>query len=239
MTASSSSSSCVAILISSISTSSSSSDDGIPVVVWANQERTRQSVDDPWKQTLEYYGVLGWLPLDAPRCFVDPIGAGVESPRGWSRVRILKGDEKFTPTSNSNSNKQQPCRDASLPDRICRWKLRSLTVSMSNDAGTQGLLQWWPLMPPWEDLHLYGNRNFSLISDPLTRRGRGGWFILSWIWKIPNSATRSRIPRTEFFRRSSSTESTARFFGGLWRRPLSRLGESGKNKLQILLLLGS
>jgi hypothetical protein len=47
---------------------SSTNNSSIPVVVWANQLRTRQGTDDPWKHTLTYYEFLDdprWTHLDA------------------------------------------------------------------------------------------------------------------------------------------------------------------------------
>jgi hypothetical protein len=100
-----SSSSCVAILIGSHNSTSSSSSDGIPVVVWANQERTRQSVDDPWKQTLQYYEFLDdsrWTHLDALLTRLAPVAT-----LHVGSSENLKGDtdNKSTKTSNSKMHR--------------------------------------------------------------------------------------------------------------------------------------
>ena len=95
-----SSSSCVAILIGS--NTSTSTSDGIPVVVWVNQERTRQSVDDPWKQTLQYYEFLDdsrWTHLDALLTRLAPV-----SNLHVGSSENLKGDNNDKSNNNDNNN---------------------------------------------------------------------------------------------------------------------------------------
>jgi DNA mismatch repair ATPase MutS len=99
--ASSSTSSCTTSVAILVGNTNQGNQNSIPIVVWVNQERTRESPTDPWKHTLEYYEFLDdtarWTHLDQLLLRYNPQSLHVGSSES------LKSN---TNTTNKNKNKR-------------------------------------------------------------------------------------------------------------------------------------